>query len=68
MPDDSQPEASTTPADPFSAMHVGAVAMLEMFRSYRKAGASMLEATCLIAAMLVSGHATGGEAPGGQQR
>lgn len=36
------------PADPFGPLHAGAVTMLEMFRSYRRAGAGWLEAAFIL--------------------
>ena len=55
MPDEHSP-----PADPFTAMETGAAAVLEMFRSYRRAGASLAEAAFIVGAIIVmNGRADG---------
>jgi hypothetical protein len=49
-----------SPADPFTALETGAAAVLEMFRSYRRAGASLAEAAFIVAAVIVvNGRADG---------
>ncbi len=56
MPDD-QPEPQAPkppPLDPFSPMHVGHVAMLEMYRGLRRAGAGMVEAAIMMGGILVA--------------
>jgi hypothetical protein len=53
MPDDEPgKQAPGAPADPFGPMHVGCVAVLEMFRGYRRAGGGMVESAVLVAALI----------------
>ena len=59
MPDE-QPgqQAPGTPPDPFTAIHTGWIGCVEMFRHARRAGASLVEAAVLVAAIIrVNGEA-----------
>lgn len=56
MGEEPQPEAGNIPADPFHPAHVGYVAVIENFRSYRRAGATWLEAVACQAAVFIAGH------------
>ena len=52
------PEAPAPPQDPFTAIHTGWIGCVEMFRHARRAGASLVEAAILVAAIVrVNGEA-----------
>lgn len=43
------------PPEPFTAMQQGAAAIVEMFHSYRRAGATLVEAAFIVAAQITCG-------------
>ena len=53
MPDD-QPgqQAPKMPPDPFTAAHMGHIAILEMYRGLRSTGAGMIEAAVIVGGIL----------------
>lgn len=59
-------ESTQSPPDPFGPGHTDSLVVLDLFRSHRAAGASLLEAVCLVAAFLVAVFAAnqGGEETG----
>lgn len=68
MPPEDQPEqqAPGTPQDPFTALHTGWIGVVEMFHHARRAGASMVEAAVLVAAIVrVNGEAGPQDGAGG---
>lgn len=44
------------PPDPFGPMHANSVMLLETFRGHRRASGSLIESTCLVAAMYIAVH------------
>lgn len=66
MGEESTPQAGQSPPDPFGPLHAGSLGLLTIFRSHRAAGASLLEAVCLLAASLVAAQVAG-EAEDGTQ-
>lgn len=55
MPEDQPgPRVPRMPDDPFSPTDMGHVAVLEMYRGLRRAGAGMVEAAIIIGGMLAA--------------
>jgi hypothetical protein len=58
VPDEQPQQQPSVPADPFTDIHTGWIGYIEMYRHARRAGAGMVEAAILVAAILrVNGEA-----------